>query len=149
MDGKAGKTSTGQRLDLWRVSGEVFIENPVIGGGLQGFIEKRNEMLANKTISVFENLKHSHNDLLWMASTRGIIGVLVLMFVYIGLLRFYWRKFSYDETRMYGAAGLTLVCGAMVYGLTDIFMSLKITIGYFFILNAILIRLSEQELQSR
>jgi len=149
IDGKAAMSSTGQRFDLWRVAGQVFIESPITGSGLQGFISKRDEMLANHTIALFENLKHAHNDLRWMASTRGIVGVLVLMFVYIGLLRFYWRKFSYDETRIYGAAGLTVVCGAMVYGLTDIFMSLKITIGYFFILNAILIRLSEQELQSR
>lgn len=139
------RTSSGQRLDLWLVSVEAFLEKPILGGGSVGFIGKRNELIESGRINIQPTLQHSHNDLLWFAATRGILGVLALLVLYFGLSVYYWRCLSQQTIRIYGVAGLTIVAGAVIYGLTDIYLSLKITIGYFFIINSLVIGLIENE----
>lgn len=141
----SAKTSSGQRLDLWFVSFEAFCENPVFGGGTVGFLEKRNELMESGHINIYSTLQHSHNDLLWFAATRGAVGVLALLLVYIGLFLYYLRCLKHPVTSIYGAAGLTIVGGAIVYGITDIYMSVKITIGYFFVINSLIIGLIEKD----
>jgi O-antigen ligase len=140
------RTSVGQRLELWKVSIHALADYPLFGNGGQALVVKRDELTAMGSVDVYRNLKHSHNDILWMAATRGLAGITILLLLYIALVRFYLKKLGSHETKLYAVAGLTSVLGAMVYGLTDIFMSMKITIGYFFILHAFLIRFCEQKI---
>lgn len=144
LEDNSRRTSSGQRLDLWLVSANSFFENPWVGSGFSGFLEKRDEMIQNQRVHMSEALHHSHNDILWAATTRGLLGVLALIFMYMSLGIYYLRILKDTSLRIYGIAGLTVVGGAVVYGITDIYMSLKITIGYFFIINSLLIGVIEK-----
>ena len=141
MGNKSSRTSSGQRLELWKVASESFSQSPLLGAGISGFVSKRDEMQREKRIDMIKPLKHSHNDVLWMLATRGAVGGVVLLGFYFALYRYYYARLSAAENRLLAYAGLTALGGAVVYGITDIYISLKITLGYFLILNALLIRL--------
>lgn len=146
LDGKKN-TSIGQRFELWRVSIEEFLDNPLLGGGRTGFIEKKNLMYKNKDVYIFKKLEHSHNDVLWMLSTRGLIGLLLYSALHLYLLYFYLKSIRVEKYWAY--TGLTLTLGSLVFGLTDIFFSLKITLGYFFILQMMALRSIHQSKLSK
>ena len=140
MSGKSANTSTGQRFELWKVAINTFAENPVLGAGRSGFLREKQAMNAEKEVKIRSWLEHAHNDVLWILATRGILGLAAFVAFFAFLFNFYRRSLSNPDTRLAAYAGLTVRAGALVYGLTDIFMSLKLTVGYFMILNALLIR---------
>lgn len=140
FSGERVTTSAGQRLELWKVAFNTFRENPLLGAGRSGFLEEKQGMNDNGEVEVIRSLQHAHNDVLWVLATRGLLGLMVFAGLFIFLIGFYKRNLRDPGTRLAAYAGLTVCAGALVYGLTDIFMSLKLTIGYFMIINALLIR---------
>ena len=140
FSGERVTTSAGQRLELWKVAFNTFRENPLLGAGRSGFLEEKQGMNDSGEVEVVRYLQHAHNDVLWILATRGLLGLMVFAGLFILLIGFYKRNLRDPGTRLAAYAGLTVCAGALVYGLTDIFMSLKLTIGYFMIINALLIR---------
>lgn len=140
ISGENVKTSSGQRIELWKVAINTFRENPLLGAGRSGFLEEKQGMNDSGEVEVVRSLQHAHNDVLWILATRGLLGLMVFAGLFIFLIGFYKRNLRDPGTRLAAYAGLTVCAGALVYGLTDIFMSLKLTIGYFMIINALLIR---------
>ncbi|MDK2779426.1 MAG: O-antigen ligase family protein [Pseudomonadota bacterium] len=140
ISGENVKTSSGQRIELWKVAINTFRENPLLGAGRSGFLEEKQGMNDNGEVEVIRSLQHAHNDVLWILATRGLLGLMVFAGLFIFLIGFYKRNLKDPGTRLAAYAGLTVCAGALVYGLTDIFMSLKLTIGYFMMINALLIR---------
>lgn len=140
-DGSAN-TSVGLRFELWRVSAEQFIDNPIIGSARTGFMAKKNQMISlGEVIPATKNFEHAHSDLFWTMGTKGLLGLISLYGLYMFLFRFYYINLRREEVRMYALSGLTVVGGYMVYGLSECFFSMKLGIGYFIIINAILMRL--------
>jgi O-antigen ligase len=139
--GNAG-TSVGLRFELWRVAAEQFIDNPLIGSARSGFLAKKNQMIAKgEVIPATKSFEHAHSDVFWTMGTKGLLGLLTLYGLYMFLFRFYYTNSGRKEVRMYALSGLTVVSGYLVYGLSESFFSMKLGIGYFIIINAILMRL--------
>jgi O-antigen ligase len=139
--GSAG-TSVGLRFELWRVAAEQFVDNPLIGSARSGFLAKKNQMIAkDEVIPAAKRFEHAHSDVFWTMGTKGLLGLLSLYGLYMFLFRFYYINSGREEVRMYALSGLTVVSGYLVYGLSESFFSMKLGIGYFIILNAILMRL--------
>lgn len=139
---KDGSSSVGVRFELWRVSIEQFINDPFIGSTRSGFLETKEKMVNNGVVDASSiALEHAHSDLFWTIGTKGLVGLITLYSLYIFLLRFYYIHSKRKEVRIYALSGLTVVASYMVYGLSESFFSMKLGIGYFIILNAILIRI--------
>lgn len=63
--------NTGGRTQLWNDTFNIFIDNPIIGVGTDGF---RNEMLIR-----FGEQRDAHNLFLYILSTSGVIGTLAFL----------------------------------------------------------------------
>jgi O-antigen ligase len=139
--GNAG-TSVGLRFEFWRVATEQFVDNPLIGSARSGFLAKKNQMIAKgEVIPAAKSFEHAHSDFFWTIGTKGLLGLLSLYGLYMFLFRFYYINSGRKEVRMYALSGLTVVTSYLVYGLSESFFSMKLGIGYFIIINAILMRL--------
>jgi O-antigen ligase len=140
--GESANTSIGLRLELWRVSVEQFINNPLVGSARSGFLAIKNEMISESDITpVARPFEHAHSDFFWTLGTKGLVGVISLYGFYLFLLRFYYINSKRNNVRLYAFSGITLVTSYMVYGLSESFFSMKLGIGYFIIINLLLIRL--------
>jgi len=139
---KDGSSSVGVRFELWRVSIEQFINDPLIGSARSGFLEKKMGMVNEGLVAdASARLEHAHSDIFWTIGTKGLLGLITLYGLYIFLLRFYYVNSKRKEVRIYALSGLTVVSSYMIYGLSESFFSMKLGIGYFIILNAMLIRI--------
>lgn len=139
---KNTNTSVGLRLELWKVSAKQFIENPFIGSARSGFLAIKDEMISKGDITLgAKYFEHAHSDLFWTLGSKGLLGIISLYGFYLFLLRFYYINSKQDEVRLYAFSGLTIVTGYMVFGLTESFFSMKLGIGYFIIINLIIMRL--------
>ncbi len=140
VSGSNKNTSIGQRFELWKVALRAIERSPITGVGESGFVQLRNEMTRSKEVFVRKNLEHAHNEYLWIAATHGVISLAIYLILQIGLLVFYWKNLVYENARILSLAGLTLTSGALFYGMSDIFFSIKISIGYYLIAQMVLIR---------
>lgn len=145
FSGGNANTSLGLRFEFWRISTKQFIDDPFIGTGRSGFLSKRDEMVSNGEVaSAAKGYEHAHSDLFWTLGSKGILGVLGLYGLYLFLLRFYYKNLKDQEVHLYSLAGIVAVTGYMVYGLSESFFSMKLGIGYFIIINLVLIRFISQ-----
>ncbi|ASP38182.1 hypothetical protein CHH28_05550 [Bacterioplanes sanyensis] len=133
------QTSLGQRFELWKVAWQTFTDSPLLGQGKAGFMATKEAMHALGETSASLWLQHAHNDVLWVLSTRGLLSLVFYVALYAFLISFFARHCSHPDTRLAAYAGLTVSFGGLVYGLSEIFLSLKITIGYFMIVQTVLV----------
>lgn len=140
--GGNANTSLGLRFEFWRVAIEQFKDDPIVGSARTGFLSKKDQMLSeNRLASSAKSFEHAHSDLFWTMGTKGLLGLMSLYGLYLFLVRFYRRNYKNKEVRFYALSGLTVVAGYMVYGLSESFFSMKLGIGYFIIINLVLIRI--------
>jgi O-antigen ligase len=139
---KDGNSSVGVRFELWRIAVEQFIDDPLVGSARSGFLKKRNLMVDQGVVAVSSSgFEHAHSDIFWTIGTKGLIGLITLYGLYAFLIRFYYIHSQRKEVRIYALSGLTVVSSYIVYGLSESFFSMKLGIGYFIIINAMLIRI--------
>lgn len=139
---KKGNSSVGLRFGFWEVSVEQFIDEPLIGSARSGFLEKKYSMIEEGLLDArSKHYEHAHSDIFWNLGTKGLLGLITLYGLYAFLLRFYYVNCKRNEIRIYALSGLTVVGSYIVYGFSESFFSMKLGIGYFIILNALLIRL--------
>lgn len=146
-------TSVGARLEQWRLSWNSGLEKPLLGWGVQGLKERKEFYLstgeAHPSVAM---INHSHNEFLEMWTSRGILGILVLLLFYGLPIRIFWpqkkeiAKFSSKNQSTYIAIsvmGLTLPVGYFVFGWTDVFFNLSI--GHNFFIFSVVFLLSSLE----
>ncbi|WP_150914426.1 O-antigen ligase family protein [Marinobacter halotolerans] len=137
-----GDTSVGTRLALWHASWNMFLEQPVFGGGIGHSFNaylKEQVALGNYHPTLVKQTM-PHNVFLDTLALQGIVGLAGLFGLW-GALGMVFVKAVFaqaTELRTLGAAGLALLVGYALFGLTDSVM------GYgpplvFFCLYAVLI----------
>lgn len=135
-------TSIGLRFELWHVSLQQFLDNPILGSARSGFLDKKEQLVdEGRVTSNALMFKHAHSDFFWTIGSKGLLGVLTLYGLYAFLVYFYYINTKDRRVRLYALSGLTVVSSYFIYGLSESFFSMKLGIGYFIILNLILIRL--------
>ena len=107
------------RIPLWRYTAEKVAENPLLGMGFgKRVLEKDMEtQFANN------NLWHAHNLFLNYALQLGLVGVMVLGFLFLSLYREFWRLYRANDERVYllGICGVALITGVLAKNMTDDF----------------------------
>ena len=90
-------TSTGRvidkppgRLEIWQTAWRIFLDRPLTGVGEDNMLG-RYELYA--PAGAVQSYATAHNDLLHVAVTRGVLGVLAYGWLWFLLLRWFWRQF--------------------------------------------------------
>jgi O-antigen ligase len=115
-------SSAGQRIEMWGISWNIFIANPIIGAGpgmyhqaAQKFIKKE---LGNEIVARYN---HPHNEYLNMMATRGFFGFFALLALFfIPGKHFYSAMRNKDKAiSRLGLAGMLLILAYIHFALTE------------------------------
>ena len=120
-------TSIGRRFHMWEGAIKMFMENPVMGVGTGGYaIEMKKYRDAPDLPEYFS---HPHNSFLYMATSYGIIGLVI----FIWLLAVFFRKGWRARTTMEGFSILSFGAVLLIGSMTDTQM-MSLTTGNIFAL---------------
>jgi len=113
-------TSIGLRLFYWTNSIENLNKNLIFGIGKKGIekvLRKKNKDL-NYNISQNDlPAKHLHSNIIEFWITRGLIGLFILLFMYIFLIRMTYYSFKCNHSYKY--ISLTVTCCLIVLGFIE------------------------------
>ena len=113
-DNAAGSLSGDSRLGLWPGVARQIADHPLAGAGFgRGVLAKVRPDLIPKENTL---LSHAHNVFLNYGLGMGLPGMLALAWVFLGLLREYWRFCSApdEKLKLVGIAGIVLVVGVVL-----------------------------------
>lgn len=149
ISGENKNTSLGLRFEMWKVAWHSIKESPLIGVGPSGYHENRDLLRqSGEVVKNVRKLEHAHNDFLWVLSTKGVIGLLFYLSIFVYLFRCYWSFLKSSETIWLAMSGVFVCLGYLIFSLSDIFLSVKMGIGYFIIINALILRVLNTEGES-
>jgi O-antigen ligase len=76
------------RFYMWYRAIHIFLENPIIGVGTGGYPV----VLKSKSNPDDPLIAHPHNDILLMAASYGVIGIVVYLWLFVVMLRNGWKE---------------------------------------------------------
>ena len=120
------ESSVGVRLAMWRAGLQLAAEKPLTGWGDEAFLRPLQERVAHpRTRRMIGTFDHLHNELLDAQVKRGLLGSLGLLALYFVPLVLFGKRLQQGrpELRGYALAGVLLVMGTAVVGLTQSFFS--------------------------
>ncbi len=103
-------TSIGGRFLMWDGAISMFLVNPVVGVGTGDYRDQVTEHTGRQT-----SFNHPHNNFLYMAACFGIMGVVVLSWYFIVVIRRGWQT---RET-LTGFLSLSFSLIVLIGGMTD------------------------------
>ncbi|CAG8998520.1 MAG: hypothetical protein CENE_00471 [Candidatus Celerinatantimonas neptuna] len=117
-------TSVGLRFEMWKAAIYLFLKEPVVGVGKYDLHQQKQELvnqgLVDQSIVRFD---HAHNEYLTNLSEYGIIGFVLLMFLYLVPLRLFMRKarqYKHDwRMKCLAMAGVLIPMCYMDFALTQ------------------------------
>jgi len=129
-------TSIGIRLQLWKAAIELFLQNPIVGLGVDGFANSMQSMFEQgrltKAAAEMGNAE-VHNEILAKCVSGGMGGLLSILAVYFVPAAIFWNTINSKVAMKKVAAvmGLGLVTGFFVFGLTVEIFNLKMTASFY------------------
>jgi O-antigen ligase len=85
-------TSIGWRIFMWNGAVKIFLENPWTGTGTGGYQTAMRKYETPQISSKFNDLKDPHNIFLYMAINFGILGLIVMIWLFYILVSKSWRQ---------------------------------------------------------
>jgi len=148
-----GGTSVGQRLELWRAAWNMFLEKPFFGGGIghsfNTFLKEGVALGHYHPNSVVQTMPH--NVFLDTLAMQGLVGLAGLLGIWGALSVVFTKAVREQDTdiRILGMAGLMLMVGYFMFGLTDSVMGYGPPLVFFSLYSALIVyRISEARLRS-
>ncbi len=144
-------TSTCVRVQLWRSSMDMFVENPILGLGLRKNFQPELQLRVSKGLvsqRVAEGWAESHSDMMMVLATQGVLGGLGLLLVYFAPAFLFARRLSLgrdNNARVAAAMGLAICLGFAVFGLTELMFRGMRTVGFYAVMIGWLMALSDPE----
>jgi O-antigen ligase len=99
--------SRAPRLEIWRTAWRMFLARPLTGVGQDNFLGRYDQFSSGES---FLRVATAHNDILHIAASRGIIGVLAYVLFWLLILRWFWRHYR-------SGPGHRSVLGALALGI--------------------------------
>lgn len=112
------------RTEVWGQAWHMFADNPWIGVGLGGYTREIETAVANgeaSAVLIDCCTGHAHNDVLNIAATSGILGILSwALLIFIPLAIFAQHLFStHTATAHLAVSGSMISVGYLLFGLTE------------------------------
>lgn len=112
------------RLEAWQLAWQLFSDSPWSGAGLGGYTASAKALVNAGSVSTeFKHCctNHAHNDLLNVAATRGMPGVLSWAFLILIPLTVFGRQIvsPHRPTACLGVAGTMMPVAYVAFGLTE------------------------------
>ncbi len=126
-------TSTGVRLDLWRLSAEIAKEHPLFGAGPGHFKEALAPKLGEKPF--LANFAHAHSQYFDTLANAGFIGLAGLLVSFLAPLVLFWGRLRSNQRleRVFALQGCGLIIVSMVACLTQPLYAHNISVIFYFI----------------
>jgi len=107
------KTSTGIRLELWKVAAIITKNNPLFGVGYSGHLAEKRRLIENGDINeAVLKYKHSHNAYFDISARRGLVGLIILL-----VLLFYPIYVGHQKYKQGGEQTKGIAISLVVFGL--------------------------------
>jgi O-antigen ligase len=140
--------SMGTRIIMIEAAWEIFLKHPFMGAG-EGSYKKEVTALALsdqrfKPIIRFEN---PENEFLHALISRGMPGLISLLFLFLVPARIFQRAAIADSLRLsrLGGAGLTVILSYFIFCLTKSALNVSVPLNFFiFALSVIVYQISSQ-----
>ncbi|WP_052122384.1 O-antigen ligase family protein [Chelonobacter oris] len=137
-------TSIGMRFELWKSAWYGFLEKPVFGWGKEGMFDAKKQQIAQGIVipyTLAPHLTHAHNQFLEQMFFRGSIGLIALLAIlFIPLIHFsahfYRANSSYEK--LISLLGIINILTFLSYNLSDVFLTMKESAMFYYMLNAII-----------
>ena len=139
-------TSVGKRFDMWRAAWMLFLEHPLLGVGTGAYQRQTQDLIRNGRVASFiGTYDHPHNDYLDALASRGILGILTLLALFLVPMRYFLPATANEDRTLHalGLAGILTVGGFAIYGLTDTVFLHSIMITWYVIYMALFYALIE------
>ncbi|SIT72861.1 O-antigen ligase [Burkholderia sp. b13] len=135
------ESSTGIRLQLWKASLELYAEQPTFGVGKGRFREAMMHIPQYQYLASDLHMYHAHNEILSMLAEVGTVGVVCLLLLYGGPLRYFWKYRRHSDPTITNAAymGLIMVLGTFVFGLTNDVFAVVMNAAFYALTTATLL----------
>ncbi len=113
-------TSVGARFEMWRTATDIFQEHPLLGAGAGEFKRRMIQGVAEGRFPESYEVLFSepHSEYLAALSSRGIIGLVVLLLLLFVPLREFMRAFDPRAELSAAAGGASLLAAYAVFSLT-------------------------------
>ena len=124
--GDRSATSVGARFEMWRGSGHLIAEKPLLGWGTEGYRQAMQGLGSEGVITVHSStFGHAHNEFIDSFAKRGLLGLVVLLGVYLLPMRFFAEELGASDLslRATATAGVLLSVTYLDFGLTQSFLS--------------------------
>ena len=134
-------TSVGQRIDMWKSAWIAIQEKPIVGWGVQGMTQKKEDLIRRHIVSPeIRQFTHVHNQYLNDWAERGILGLLSLLSIFIVpfivCVRYIRKAIKGSPQYVMAVLGAIHILAVASYGLSQGFLEHNSgNMFYFFILS--------------
>jgi O-antigen ligase len=142
------ESSVASRLEMWSAAWRIFLDHPLLGAGTGAYwIKALKQVRRGIAAPVAAQFDHPHNQYLAELANRGIIGLVAFLALLAVPAVIFARALgaASPARRMAGLAGMMVVVGFAVFGLTETIVIHSITITYYTIFIALYAAMASPE----
>jgi O-antigen ligase len=133
------ETSLGLRFSIWKAAAAAFAAHSLFGVGPTGFhdvlVERAQAGLASAKTLAFD---HAHSDLMHVLATGGVVQLVGLVAAFWLPWR-YFRRVAADRPSPAAKAGMAVIVGFVVLGLSDSMFVHRIALSAYVVSVAVLL----------
>ncbi len=139
--GNLKSSSFGERIEGWLAAAHIFQAHPIVGAGPGNFKPYVKEMIAQgKRSNIIARYSQPHSIYMAVMADCGIPGLASLLAVFLVPLWTVIMMIKHRDThRDVGYAGVFLIVGFMIFGLTETIFGRNIYICYYIIMLSVIL----------
>ncbi len=141
-------SSIGYRMQLWRLSWDMFLQHPLIGVGAGNFNDALQAMVARGEASAaLVEFQHAHSELLFRMAELGMLGLVATLLAYVGPAVSLWRglRAPLRDQRIAARIGVIACASVFLSGLTETMYVLTMSTAFYSLLFAALLAAADAQ----
>lgn len=125
------KTSTGERLTLWKLSIKEFSTSPLVGVGKEKFEEDICDL--SKQGYLTKCYVHSHNLFMHMLANYGLLGLFYVILIFFIPLIVFCKNLFNPPNQLVALTGICVIIYTIMCSLTDYFITSSFPTLFFYL----------------